>query len=173
MDEGEGTDHLDQFHRNEAISAVADEGFLGEEDDDYEDLYNDVNVGEGFLQSLRKNEEVGFRNEVVEEKKVEPPLATQESGVSIPGVGGGSGDGTGGGGGDGGARGPPAGFNQNLWFRGSEMGMKGSGIGSGPSVGGGSGIRVELGQVSSKMSEYEEQSGITGVGVQRIFITKS
>ncbi|EXB36065.1 RNA-binding motif protein, X chromosome [Morus notabilis] len=164
MDEGEGADHLDQFHRNEAISAVADEGFLGEEDDDYEDLYNDVNVGEGFLQSLRKNEEV--RNEVVEEKKVEPPLAAQEPGVSIPGVGGGSGEGTGGG--DGGARVPSGGYNQNLGFRGSEIGVKGSGVGSGPSVGGGSGIRVELGQASSKMTEFEEQSGNTGVGVQVI-----
>ncbi|KAK9074250.1 hypothetical protein SSX86_006847 [Deinandra increscens subsp. villosa] len=69
MDQNEvhgGGDSADQFHRNEAISAVVDEGFLGEEDDDdYEDLYNDVNVGEGFLQSVRKNEE-----EV--EKKSEP-----------------------------------------------------------------------------------------------------
>ncbi|XWS47986.1 hypothetical protein CRYUN_Cryun13aG0032800 [Craigia yunnanensis] len=45
--EGEGGDQMDQFHRNEAISAFSDEGFLGEEDDDYEYLYNDVNVGEG------------------------------------------------------------------------------------------------------------------------------
>ncbi|XP_019058543.1 PREDICTED: spidroin-1-like [Tarenaya hassleriana] len=58
MDEGDGRGQVDQFHRNEAISAVADDGFLGEEDDDYEDLYNDVNVGEGFLQSLRKNDQL-------------------------------------------------------------------------------------------------------------------
>lgn len=169
MDEGEGTDQMDQFHRNEAISAVADEGFLGEEeDDDYEDLYNDVNVGEGFLQSMRKNEDLGgggFRNEVVEEKKVEqhqpqPPLVAQEAGVSIPGVGGGSGEGGGGGRvGDG--------YNQNMGFRGNEMGLKG-GVGSGPSVGGGTGIRVELGQGSSKMNEFEEQSGNTSVGVHGI-----
>ncbi|KAK7281941.1 hypothetical protein RIF29_10340 [Crotalaria pallida] len=46
MDEGESGD---QFHRNEAISAVADDGFLAEEDDDYDDLYNDnqVSVGSG------------------------------------------------------------------------------------------------------------------------------
>ncbi|GAB2230422.1 hypothetical protein Drorol1_Dr00014687 [Drosera rotundifolia] len=54
---GDGGGIGDQFNRNEAISAFADDGFLAEEDDDYEDLYNDVNVGEGFLQSLRKNEE--------------------------------------------------------------------------------------------------------------------
>ncbi|KAG9151341.1 hypothetical protein Leryth_002876 [Lithospermum erythrorhizon] len=43
---------------NEAISAVVDDGFLGEEeDDDYEDLYNDVNVGENVLQSIRMKEE--------------------------------------------------------------------------------------------------------------------
>ncbi|GAB2224973.1 hypothetical protein Droror1_Dr00005754 [Drosera rotundifolia] len=54
---GDGGGIGNQFNRNEAISAFADDGFLAEEDDDYEDLYNDVNVGEGFLQSLRKNEE--------------------------------------------------------------------------------------------------------------------
>ncbi|RAL39008.1 hypothetical protein DM860_011494 [Cuscuta australis] len=67
-------DPSEQFHRNEAISAVADDGFLGEEDDDYEDLYNDVNVGENFLQSLGKSEEIGFKNEEVVEKL--PPNAT-------------------------------------------------------------------------------------------------
>uniref|UniRef100_A0A803QCU1 RRM domain-containing protein n=1 Tax=Cannabis sativa TaxID=3483 RepID=A0A803QCU1_CANSA len=71
MDE-DGGEQMDQFHRNEAISAVADEGFLGEEeeDDDYEDLYNDVNVGEGFLQSMRKNEDSGFGNEYGQVKEV-------------------------------------------------------------------------------------------------------
>ncbi|CAH1444288.1 unnamed protein product [Lactuca virosa] len=76
MDQNEGHgggDANEQFNRNEAISAVVDEGFLGEDDDDYEDLYNDVNVGEGFLQTLRKNDDVGFSNEEeVEKKKVEP-----------------------------------------------------------------------------------------------------
>ncbi|KAJ0477362.1 putative CPSF6/7 family protein [Helianthus annuus] len=61
-----GGDPTEQFHRNEAISAVVDEGFLGEDDDDYEDLYNDVNVGEGFLQSVKKNEQV--------EEPVEPVI---------------------------------------------------------------------------------------------------
>ncbi|KAF8116933.1 hypothetical protein N665_0014s0190 [Sinapis alba] len=77
MDEG------DHFHRNEAISAVADEGFMAEEeDDDFDDLYNDVNVGERFLQSVRKNEEAGSRNKE-EEKKVK---IEEEAEVSIPGL---------------------------------------------------------------------------------------
>ncbi|PRQ33097.1 hypothetical protein RchiOBHm_Chr5g0053701 [Rosa chinensis] len=107
MDDGDGADH---FHRNEAISAVADDGFLAEEDDDYEDLYNDVNVGEGFYQSMRKSEESGFKNEAVEEKKVELPevLAPQHQGAPIPSSGGGEGRGSGFG-------------NQNLGFRGNEM----------------------------------------------------
>ncbi|KAL6975197.1 hypothetical protein U1Q18_023992 [Sarracenia purpurea var. burkii] len=94
---GDVGDPSEQFNRNEAISAVVDEGFLvEEEDDDYEDLYNDVNVGEGFLQSVRKDEDLGFRNEEVE-KKLElhqplPPLQTvAESNSSMPGLG--SGDG--------------------------------------------------------------------------------
>ncbi|KAM1100687.1 hypothetical protein FF1_007104 [Malus domestica] len=172
MDEGDGVDQMDQFHRNEAISAVADDGFLAEEDDDYEDLYNDVNVGEGFYQSMRKNEDLGFRNEVAEEKKVaveSPDVAPSESqGGPIPGVGGGNGEGTGGDGGDGGVRG--SGYNnQNLGFRGNEMSAKGSG-GLGPLGGsGGGGIRVELGQTSNKVNEFEQQSGNnSGVGVQGI-----
>jgi len=50
MDEGE-----------EGYGESGDEGFLGEEeDDDYEDLYNNVNFDEGFLQSFRKNDDSGF-----------------------------------------------------------------------------------------------------------------
>ncbi|XP_055807060.1 uncharacterized protein LOC129875865 [Solanum dulcamara] len=50
---------MQQFNRNKAISAVADDGFLveDEKDEDYEDLYSDVNVGDNFLQSFWKNEE--------------------------------------------------------------------------------------------------------------------
>ncbi|KAA8523549.1 hypothetical protein F0562_009972 [Nyssa sinensis] len=172
MDENEGTgfgdggDPNEQFHRNEAISAVADEGFLVEEDDEYEDLYNDVNVGEGFLQSLRKNEDIGFRNEEAE-KKVEPPQPppppmVMVTGSTIPGVGGG-------------ANGGESNFEkdvvavdgasrvsgrvegiQNPGFRVSEMGVKGSASGSiPPGVGG---MRVELGQSSGKVAELEEQT---------------
>ncbi|XP_076953920.1 uncharacterized protein LOC143628143 [Bidens hawaiensis] len=63
---------MDENH--EAISA-----FLGEEeDDDYEDLYNDVNVnvGEGFLHSVRKNdqEDLGLnKNEVDNKLELVPP----------------------------------------------------------------------------------------------------
>ena len=59
MDEGE-----------EGYGESGDEGFLGEEeDDDYEDLYNNVNFDEGFLQSFRKNDDSGFWNGDIEEKK--------------------------------------------------------------------------------------------------------
>jgi cleavage and polyadenylation specificity factor subunit 6/7 len=158
MDEaGESGDPMDQFHRNEAISAVADDGFLAEEDDDYEDLYNDVNVGEGFLQSLRKNEDSGVRNDVGDDKKVQSGSVVQDpSGVSmIPGVGGDGATGTV----VGGDESRVSGF-QNQGFRGSN-----SGVGSG--IGGGGGIRVELGQASGKISEIEDQRGNDGVGVQQ------
>ncbi|CAH8358145.1 unnamed protein product [Eruca vesicaria subsp. sativa] len=87
MDEGDGRD---QFHRNEAISAVADEGFMAEEeDDDYDDLYNDVNVGDGFHHSVRKKDEVESRNDEVKregEERIEPSLGKTEDEVSIPGL---------------------------------------------------------------------------------------
>ncbi|XP_022855071.1 cleavage and polyadenylation specificity factor subunit 6-like [Olea europaea var. sylvestris] len=38
-----------QYHQAGAIPALAEEEMIGE-DDEYDDLYNDVNVGEGFLQ---------------------------------------------------------------------------------------------------------------------------
>ncbi|MQM07068.1 hypothetical protein Taro_039902 [Colocasia esculenta] len=68
----------DQFHRSEAISAVQDEDpYLGEEDEDYDDLYNDVNVGENFLQSLRRGDDAGgySQHEAATEKAPEalPP----------------------------------------------------------------------------------------------------
>ena len=156
---GESGDPMDQFHRNEAISAVADDGFLGEEeDDDYEDLYNDVNVGEGFLQSLRKNDDSGFRNDDVEEKKPPPPppAVPDATGVSIPGDGGG-GEGVGGGGSgvvESRVSGSVDGF-QNQGFRGNDVGSKG-------------GIRVELGNQSGKLTEIEDQGGNDGAAVQGI-----
>ncbi|XP_022941468.1 uncharacterized protein LOC111446757 [Cucurbita moschata] len=153
---GEGVDQIDQFHRNEAISAVADDGFLGEDEDEYEDLYNDVNVGEGFLQSLRKNEDLGFKN--VEEPKREPPAAVApSSGASIPGVGGGAMEVSGlGDGGPSVSVRPTEGYNQIPDLRTNEMAIRG-GAGSGPPIGGGGGIRVELGQ-GSKTNELEERS---------------
>ncbi|KAE8727086.1 hypothetical protein F3Y22_tig00005929pilonHSYRG00161 [Hibiscus syriacus] len=104
MDEGEGGDQMELMHRNEAISAVADDGFLGKEDDDYEDLYNGVNVVEGFLHSLRKNEDLVFRNEETKDNANQndnvvvnnnnnfcgkvgvSPMGAPESGVSNPRV---------------------------------------------------------------------------------------
>lgn len=41
---GDGGHFSEQFDRNEEIIAVVDE-----EDDDYEDFHNDVNVDEDFL----------------------------------------------------------------------------------------------------------------------------
>ncbi|XP_031375577.1 cleavage and polyadenylation specificity factor subunit 6-like [Punica granatum] len=150
-----GGDQMDQFHRNEAISAVDDVGFLGEEEeDDYEDLYNDVNIGENFLQTMRKAEDTGYRQQgaKVEPPSTPPPAALPDSGsgVAIPGVGGGVGSGSGVG--DSGAPGC-----QNVGFRGDEVNKPG---GSRPVVAGGGGIRVELGQrrVAVK-EEVEEQSG--------------
>lgn len=181
---GDGGDTGDQFHRNEAISAVADEGFLGEEDDDYEDLYNDVNVGEGFLQSLRKNEDAGFRND--EETRAEPQAAphplppavsmmAEAGGMSIPGIGGG-GEGerkyerdVGVGGSDNGSRatGVRVDLYQSQSFKGNDLASKGpvppasgTNVGGGPAVGGyGGGLRVELAQSSNKVVEIESHSG--------------
>ncbi|WJX37435.1 hypothetical protein P8452_25199 [Trifolium repens] len=147
----------DQFHRNEAISAVADDGFLAEEDEDYEDLYNDVNVGEGFRQSLQKNEDSGVKNDNFEDKKLPPPpplplppppplqpqLTVQNAGgVSLPGVGG--------------VVEPRVSGFQNQGFIGSEVGVQGVGN------------RVELGQKSATLSGTEQQGGNAGVGLQGI-----
>ncbi|KAL0560656.1 hypothetical protein IC582_001065 [Cucumis melo] len=162
---GEGVDQIDQFHRNEAISAVADDGFLGEDEDEYEDLYNDVNVGEGFLQSLRKNDDLGFKRE--EEPKMEPPAPVPPtSGASIPGIGGGATEVTGLGdaGGHTVSERVTEGYNQIPDSRTNEMAIRG-GVGSGPPVGGGVGIRVELGQ-GSKPNELEERSSNNVAGHQ-------
>ncbi|GMI67385.1 hypothetical protein like AT5G55670 [Hibiscus trionum] len=184
MDEGEGGDQMEQFHRNEAISAVADEGFLGVEDDDYEDLYNDVNVGDGFLQSLRKNEDLVFRNEESKDnanwndnavvsnnnnnnnnvcgKVGGSSMGAPEPGVSNPGVA------------DGVERGDSMVSHESQAFRGAAYNaVKGPNAGIG---GGGSGLRVELAQASSKLNDMAvEQSrnnnnnslaGVSGMGQQ-------
>ncbi|GKV19375.1 hypothetical protein SLEP1_g29647 [Rubroshorea leprosula] len=151
MDQGEGGDN--QFHRNEAISAVADEGFLGEEDEDYEDLYNDVNVGEGFFQTLKKTEDLGnggytsdnARGKLGGSAVVAP---APESGVSIPGVVGNVG-----------VAGDSRVSFDSQGFRGSDD-VKGPG-GMGP--GGGGGLRVELGHGSNKL--VVEKSGDSNVSL--------
>ncbi|KAI3997741.1 hypothetical protein MKX01_007628 [Papaver californicum] len=158
MDEVDGGYGEGGGDRNQVISAVADEGFMGEEeeDDDYEDLYNDVNVGEGFHQSLHpKNEDSGFKQEV----KIEQPVTDSSysaNKVSIPGivVGGGGGVlqvkvendlGVGGGLESGGSGAPLNRLDgyQNLGFR-ENNGMGSKGMES--YVGGGGGMRVSLSQ---------------------------
>ncbi|KAF3780145.1 Cleavage and polyadenylation specificity factor subunit [Nymphaea thermarum] len=49
-----GGGHKLQYPGGGAISALAEEELLGE-DDDYDDLYNDVNVGEGFMNSIQQH----------------------------------------------------------------------------------------------------------------------
>lgn len=46
-----------QYHQGGAIPALAEEEMIGE-DDEYDDLYNDVNVGEGFFQMQRSEAQV-------------------------------------------------------------------------------------------------------------------
>ncbi|KAK9050907.1 hypothetical protein SSX86_027532 [Deinandra increscens subsp. villosa] len=51
-DEEFGGSQKMQYHGDGAIPALADDEIVGE-DDEYDDLYNDVNVGESFLQMQR------------------------------------------------------------------------------------------------------------------------
>nr|GLL49696.1 cleavage and polyadenylation specificity factor subunit 6 [Ipomoea trifida]GMD95483.1 cleavage and polyadenylation specificity factor subunit 6 [Ipomoea batatas]GMD96835.1 cleavage and polyadenylation specificity factor subunit 6 [Ipomoea batatas]GMD97889.1 cleavage and polyadenylation specificity factor subunit 6 [Ipomoea batatas]GMD98887.1 cleavage and polyadenylation specificity factor subunit 6 [Ipomoea batatas] len=51
-DEEYGGGQKMQYHGGGTIPALAEEEMMGE-DDEYDDLYNDVNVGEGFLQLQR------------------------------------------------------------------------------------------------------------------------
>ncbi|XP_073122361.1 uncharacterized protein [Henckelia pumila] len=150
---GYGGDPNEQFHRNEAISAVADEGFMAEEDDDYEDLYNDVNVGENFMQSLRKNEDnIGQKIEQVpenKEKSTPPPSLPQQPVVVNTGVGLLDERDT--------SR-VPGGVEgyQNVGFGGN---INASNVGVGRGVGappGGGGLRLELGQSSNKAVDVEQ-----------------
>ncbi|KAI3744734.1 hypothetical protein L1987_57825 [Smallanthus sonchifolius] len=61
-DEEFGGSQKMQYHGDGAIPALADDEIVGE-DDEYDDLYNDVNVGENFLQmqraELRPSADVG------------------------------------------------------------------------------------------------------------------
>ncbi|XP_068666964.1 uncharacterized protein [Aristolochia californica] len=93
-DEYGGSQKL-QYQGSGAISALADEELMGE-DDEYDDLYNDVNVGEGFMQSLQQRSEKpvllgsvgngGTQGLKVDNPgvRVSVPAAPQE--VNIPGV---------------------------------------------------------------------------------------
>ncbi|OMO81527.1 hypothetical protein COLO4_23537 [Corchorus olitorius] len=81
-----------QYQGSGAIPALADEEMMGE-DDEYEDLYNDVNVGEGFHQLQRSEappQPVGVGNTGLHVQKNEAPERTSEAGgsqgLNIPGV---------------------------------------------------------------------------------------
>lgn len=172
-DEGDGgRGPIDQFHPNEAISAVADDGFMAdEEDDDYEDLYNDVNVGEGFLQSVKKNDEAELRNEEKEkvniegeDRGVEPVIGTSEAEVSIPGLVGESvaKEGEAEGGGEGGGGGSVSDVVVASSGYGAQE-VKGSDVGQeipvGIGAGTGGGFRVELGEAANRATDLEAHRG--------------
>ncbi|KAJ0936426.1 putative CPSF6/7 family protein [Helianthus annuus] len=151
-------DPNDHFHRNEAISAVVDEGFLGEDDDDdYEDLYNDVNVGEGFHQSIRKDEDLGFKNQDQVENKLEPveqPVPVDDGGERKYESN------------DGGGGSSRVEVDSNVRVGVNEA----VGRASGGAVGSNSNIRVELGQASIKAGEVERgplnnENGMSNVGM--------
>ncbi|KAK1291429.1 hypothetical protein QJS10_CPB17g00410 [Acorus calamus] len=135
------------------ISAAADEGFLGEEeDDDYDDLYNDVNVGEGFLQSLQRPNHPGFGGggereapPPVEDQRAPPqppPSSVTAERASIPGVGQGV---------------PYVGVTAPAQPFPPMMPPSAA-----PAGGGGGGLRVELGQPSGPSVRYGENQGQFG-----------
>ncbi|PQQ05486.1 RNA-binding motif protein X chromosome [Prunus yedoensis var. nudiflora] len=81
-----------QYQGSGAISALADEEPMVE-DDEYDDLYNDVNVGEGFLQMHRSEAPLppgGVGNGGLPAQKTEVTETRVQAGVSqeskIPGV---------------------------------------------------------------------------------------
>lgn len=90
-DEEYGGAQKAQYQGGGAISALADDEMMGE-DDDYDDLYNDVNVGEGFLQMHRSEAPVrtGIGNGGLQAQKTDVLESTLEAGgsqgLSIPGV---------------------------------------------------------------------------------------
>lgn len=59
-----------QYHGGGAISALAEDEMINE-DDEYDDLYNDVNVGEGFLQMQRTEAQL-------------PPAGASNTGFQAP-----------------------------------------------------------------------------------------
>ncbi|KAF8399826.1 hypothetical protein HHK36_015698 [Tetracentron sinense] len=93
-DEEYGGGQKTQYQGGGAISALADEELMVE-DDEYDDLYNDVNVGEGFLQLHGSEAPVSLsgpgNGELQALKTDVPGSRVLESGgpreASIPGVG--------------------------------------------------------------------------------------
>ncbi|KAM1215200.1 hypothetical protein ACFX2I_011632 [Malus domestica] len=91
-DEEYGGSQKLQYQGSGAISALADEEPMVE-DDEYDDLYNDVNVGEGFMQMHRSEAPVppgGVGNGGLQAQKTNVPEPRARAGVSqdlkIPGV---------------------------------------------------------------------------------------
>lgn len=83
-----------QYQGGGAIPALADDELMGE-DDDYDDLYNDVNVGEGLFQLHRSEApfpSVGVGNGGLQTQKTDIPEQRVEAGgsqeLNIPGVSG-------------------------------------------------------------------------------------
>ncbi|CAD5182094.1 unnamed protein product [Musa acuminata subsp. malaccensis] len=75
------------FHRSEAISAVQDEEQFYGEDDEYDDLYSDVNVGEGFHQTFHGGDDArGFqdRDERLSDHPPPPPQDPPQQSVVEP-----------------------------------------------------------------------------------------
>ncbi|KAG1363750.1 RNA-binding protein cabeza [Cocos nucifera] len=146
------------FHRNEAISAVQDEEQFYGEDEDYDDLYNDVNVGEGFLHAVHRSDEPeaypredGSRSNPLPVPPLHPPSGDAPEKVQIPGI---AGD-------------PkierPA--NRSGGFH--EQGFRGGGeslVGARPPAPLPVGNRPELGQSSGRPGEIQGQSRNSGYG---------
>ncbi|KAI3720373.1 hypothetical protein L6452_21289 [Arctium lappa] len=90
-DEEFGGSQKMQYHGDGAIPALADDE-IGGEDDEYDDLYNDVNVGEGFLQMQRSEAlpSANVGNGGFHDQKVNVPEARPEAmpsqDINIPGV---------------------------------------------------------------------------------------
>lgn len=83
-DEEFGSSQKMQYHGDGAIPALADDE-IGGEDDEYDDLYNDVNVGEGFLQMQRSEAipSANVGNGGFHGQKVNAPVSQD---VNIPSV---------------------------------------------------------------------------------------
>ncbi|KAL5731718.1 hypothetical protein ACHQM5_004420 [Ranunculus cassubicifolius] len=150
----------EQFHENEAISAVAEteEGFMVEEEDDYEDLYNDVNVGEGLFNNNNNNNnksisDVHMNDELLGFSKVKEEMKNE--GKDAVGVNGGQ----------------ELGFKDvKLEGYGGDTEVKDGGLGGGvpksssaaenvfrgnSGVSGGGGMKVELGNSLGRIGEGE------------------
>ncbi|XP_071706459.1 uncharacterized protein [Rutidosis leptorrhynchoides] len=90
-DEEVGGSQKMPYHGDVAIPALADDE-IGGEDDEYDDLYNDVNVGEGFLQ-MQRSESLpsanvgngGFHGQKVNIQETRPESVVSQD-MNIPGV---------------------------------------------------------------------------------------